>query len=337
MKTLIIGYGSIGKRHARNARSLGHQVVLLRHSGSNPNPDGLREYSRFEDVLASEGSIDAAVVCSPTPLHLEHVSKLIDCGIPFLLEKPPAIDVPATLQMSRMLDDTDAPRYDIAFNMRYYPPLRFIRNYLPNLGRVYCAQVWAGAYLPDWRPGVDYRTTTSAHAELGGGVHVELVHEIDYILWFFGMPAGVFATARQISDLEISTEDICSAVLLYENGMTVELHLDYLSRKRVRGCRIIAQNATLEWDMNTGQVSSVADSSQESDLLFGLEPGYDFNSTYIDEFKHFVRIIDGGAAPTVDIHTALGTMSILEAINISSQTGQRVELADLCIEQEALS
>ncbi len=334
MKTLVIGYGSIGRRHARNARRLGHEVVLLRHGGHDPNPDGLREYYDFDEVLASEGCIDAAVVCSPTSGHLDDVAGLVERGIPFLLEKPPAVDLSATRRMRRLLERPGAPRYDIAFNMRYYPPLRFIRHRLSDMGRVYCAQVWAGAYLPDWRPGVDYRTTSSARAELGGGVHVELVHEIDYILWFFGMPVSVFATARRISDLEITTQDLCSAVLLYEDGMTVELHLDYLSRKRIRGCRVIARDATLEWDMGAGQISCVTDGSQCGDLQFSLDPGYDFNNTYVEELAHFTRVVDEGAAPAVDIHTALNAMMVLDAINASSLSGRCVGLAEIQVEQE---
>ena len=190
MKILVIGYGSIGKRHAMNVKAAGHEAILLRHSKDNPNNDGLKEYYSFEETVTVE-KINGAIVCSPTSQHLHDVELLVQHKIPFLLEKPPATDLKSTLVMKKLLQDNGFGNYDIGFNLRYYPPLQFIRDFLPELGKIYSSRIYAGYYLPNWRKDIDYRETSSARKELGGGVHVELTHEIDYLLWFFGLPERV--------------------------------------------------------------------------------------------------------------------------------------------------
>ncbi len=328
MKILIIGYGSIGKRHAANVRSAGHEVVLLRHSKESPNNDGFREYYSFQEAIIGE-EIRGAIVCSPTSRHLPDVEQLVRHRIPFLLEKPPAVDLKSTLLMEKLLRERSFTNYEIGFNLRYYPALRFIRNFLPELGHIYSARIAAGYYLPDWRKGIDYRETSSASRELGGGVHIELAHEIDYLLWFFGCPEKVAGYINRISNLEISTEDICTALLKYQDGSIVELHLDYLSHRYLRSCQVIAENGTLEWEMNTGAVLYTMKGQKTAREIFTLSPDYDFNDTYLMEMEHFIGVINGRAKGTVSIADAITTMKVVEAIKISSEKEEWVCIKDV--------
>ena len=132
MKILVIGYGSIGKRHAKNVKALGHEVILLRHSKNNPNKDGFKEYHLFKDVIKHE-EIDGAIVCSPTSKHLDDVKLLVKNKIPFLLEKPTTIDLKSTISMEKLLQKNNFNDYDIGFNLRYYPALQHIKDFLPKL------------------------------------------------------------------------------------------------------------------------------------------------------------------------------------------------------------
>jgi len=318
MRILVIGYGSIGKRHAMNAKALGHEVILLRHSRSNPNNDGLKEYYLFEEVIKNE-EINGAIICSPTSKHLDDVELLVRHKIPFLLEKPPTADLESTLSMRKLLQNSGFNKYEIGFNLRHYPALQFIKDFLPNLGEIYCSRISAGYYLPNWRKNVDYRETSSAKRELGGGVRIELIHEIDYILWFFGCPERVVGYVNKISNLEISTEDICAALLKYEDDSIVELHLDYLSHRYLRGCQIIAENGTLEWDMNTGRVYYFGKNKEMPEDIFSLDSNYDFNDTYIRGLGNFIKTINGKIKSKVTIEDAVDMMKVLEAIKISSE------------------
>ncbi|MFC2004688.1 Gfo/Idh/MocA family protein [Chloroflexota bacterium] len=328
MRILVIGYGSIGKRHATNIRATRHEVVLLRHSKDNPNNDGFREYYSFEEAVAGD-KIDGAIICSPTSRHFPDVERLVHLRIPFLLEKPPSADLKSTLLMEKLLQKSGLKNYEIGFNLRYYPALKFIKDFLPELGKIYSSRIAAGYYLPYWRKGVDYRETTSASKELGGGVHVELVHEFDYLLWFFGSPERVIGYINRVSNLEISTEDICAALLRYQDGSIVELHLDYLSHRYLRYCQIIAENGTLEWDMNTGGVLYSMKGQETAEEVFSPDTDYDFNDTYIAELENFIGIVNRQAEGKVSIIDAIDTMKVLEAIKISSEKEEWVYLKDI--------
>ncbi|MBU0549753.1 MAG: Gfo/Idh/MocA family oxidoreductase [Candidatus Omnitrophica bacterium] len=326
MKILIIGYGSIGKRHAGNVIATGHQAILLRHAGNNLNTENLREYYALEDAIKSEGKIDAAIICSPTSRHLDDAAGLIKFDIPFLMEKPPAVDLNSALKLKKIIEKNKFKKYDIAFNLRHYPGLQFIKYYLPEMGRVYSARVSAGFYLPHWRENVDYRQMSSARKELGGGVHLDLIHEIDYILWFFGLPESVIGYINRISNLEISSEDICSAIFQYKDGSLVQLYLDYLSHKRLRGCQINAENSTLEWSMDSGRVMNSSRDKHQAEEIFKIDPAYDLNDTYIKELNNFLEVISGKSVAGVSIAEAVDTMRVLEAIKISSRKGKKVLL-----------
>jgi len=319
MKFVVIGYGSIGKRHARNAVKLGHDVTLLRHSKSNVNGDDLKEYYSLEEAIRTEGKIDGVLICSPTSRHLRDVEMVLEHNIPFLLEKPPTGDLQSTLDMVRLIRRKGFNDFEIGFNLRYYPVLRFIKEYLSNLGEIYSARVYAGYYLPNWRKGIDYRETSSAKRELGGGVHVELSHEVDYIVWLFGVPEKVYGYVNRISKLDISTEDICSAMLQYKDGSIVEIHLDYLSHKYLRGCQIIGENGTLEWDFNDKKVVYCEKGEVSSKDIFSLDPMYDFNNTYVEELENFIRIINNEGKSGTDLESSLRVMEIVEAIVNSSK------------------
>ena len=326
MKFLVIGYGSIGKRHAANALALGHEVVLLRHAAGSGNDRGLKEYASYDGVWAKEARIDGAIICSPTSQHLRDALVMGRKKIPFLLEKPPVMDLKAAGEFEKKLTALKFKRWDVAYNLRYYPVLRFIKEHLPKMGKIYCVRAYADYYLPHWRKGVDYRKTISASKALGGGVHRELVHEIDYVLWFLGMPEKVFGHVHRVSALEIDTEDMCSAILAYKNGTAVELHLGYLSQRLVRGCQIIAENGTLDWDMNSKKVSYQGKNDHENRDVFRLPDNYEFNQTYLDELEHFINMIKGRKPAMVSMQEAVGTMKVLAAIERSSRSGKWVPL-----------
>ncbi len=325
MKALVIGYGSIGRRHAANLAKLGNEIVLIRHTPRAEASGDFREYSSLEQALELEKP-DFAVIASPTPCHAADACNLIDHGVPFLLEKPPALDLDSTLRIQKAIHARNFRAYDLGFNLRYYPPVRFIKECLPGLGRIYAMRVAAGFYLPAWRPTMDYRQTTSAREELGGGVHIELVHELDYVLWFMGMPSRVVAHVARVGSLEISTADMCTAMLLYADGSIVELHLDYLSHKNLRGCQIIAERGTLEWSYTERKVDIYDPGNSGPREIFRLSPDYDFNQSYLEELRNFLDIVQGTGARLVDISHGVKVMKILDAMVKSSHSREWIDV-----------
>jgi predicted dehydrogenase len=320
MKALVIGFGAIGRRHADNLAALGHEVALLRHAPDGQPNGRFREYFELDEAVETEEA-DFAVIASPTPNHADDARRLLDRDLPFLLEKPPTGDLPGMQELHRQIALQGFERYDIAFNLRYYPPLLAIREHLPRIGRVASLRAAAGYFLPAWRPAVDYRKTTSASRALGGGVHIELVHELDYIIWFLGLPSRVLAHIATVGDLEIDSADLCAAVMQYDAGPVVELHLDYLAHKNVRGCQVTGTDGTIEWSFVDGAVTLYR-AGEAAEELFRLPRDYDFNETYLAELRHFARVAEGAAAPSVDTAQGLRVMQLLDGM-IAANSAQQ--------------
>jgi predicted dehydrogenase len=200
----------------------------------------------------------------------------------------------------------------------------FIKGFIKNLGEVYAAAVIAGSYLPEWRRG-DYRQVSSARRSMGGGVLLDLVHEIDYLSWFFGMPQRVLGYLNTVGKLDIDTEDLCVALLKYRNGSIITLNLNYLSKKRLRDGLVIGEHGTLTWEHATGQVIYHS-SAQAPQVVYTIPAGYDLNETYVAEANQFLsEVLRGGAGP-VTIEQAMDIMRVVDVIRQSASEERWVDV-----------
>jgi predicted dehydrogenase len=134
-------------------------------------------------------------------------------------------------------------------------------------GRVLSVHSTVGQYLPDWRPGQDYKKGVSAQAKLGGGALLELSHEIDYILWVFGDIQWVRATLATKSELELDVEDSAHLTLGIEqksskNNLIATLNVDFIRRDPIRECQVVCEFGTIKWDGLDNQIS-IYDSSRK--------------------------------------------------------------------------
>jgi predicted dehydrogenase len=114
--------------------------------------------------------------------------------------------------------------------------------------------VYCGSYLPDWRPNIDFRKTYSAIPELGGGVHIDLIHELDYLYWLFGMPKGVKRNFRSQSSLSILSFDYANYLLDY-NGFCANVVLNYFRREPKRNLELVFDDETWNIDLLKNQIT----------------------------------------------------------------------------------
>jgi len=246
-RVLIIGCGSIGRRHAANAARLATVAVvdeLPERSSETARSMGLQTYNSVDEGLASRP--DVVIVAAPHQTHVPLASKALAVGADVLIEKPlsTSLDgVPALLSQA----DQHGRKIHVVCNMRFHRGVAALRRSLPRIGRTLFARAQFGQYLPDWRPNVDYRTSYSARADMGGGIVLDAIHEIDYLVWFFGPVDRVTAETGRLSDLAIDVEDYAMLALTHRNGVRSEIHLDCLQRSKRRGCEIVGTDGTLVW------------------------------------------------------------------------------------------
>lgn len=285
MKIGVVGFGSIGRRHCENLLSLGEQQIGLLREKGNDNSLGLNEYTDSHKFFAEKW--DAIILSNPTSQHFNFLYEKISPTTACLIEKPVVANREEWTKLSQKFPESPA-YWMLAMNMRFHPAFEVIEEFLKKqgLGRVHSARFFVGQYLPDWRPSQDYRQSYSAKKNLGGGVVLDLIHEIDLALRFFGAPSEPLKSiCLQTGSLDIETEDLAECIYLGQKRELISIHLDYLARSYERKLEIYGSMGALSCDWATGKVEvKSADGSVQV-----LRPeGFDRNAMYVSELKYFL-------------------------------------------------
>tara|TARA_R110000796_G_scaffold171119_2_gene288110 strand:+ start:970 stop:1806 length:837 start_codon:yes stop_codon:yes gene_type:complete len=248
MKILIIGLGSIAKKHIH---ALGEVVddFKLYALRSSANPD---TYPGITNVTDAEGDYDYAIISSPSVNHLDDIKKLSNKHIPVMVEKP---FLTSREQIEEFKTITPTPNIYVACNMRFIPSfLQFVDRVYRDTSKVNEVTSYCGSYLPNWRA-TDYRDSYSAQSKLGGGVNLDLIHEFDLLYYMFGKPDNVIKRNKKYSTLELDTYDYSNYILEYKN-FEATVKLNYFRRDYKRYIEVVKENRTYYWELDKKEVST---------------------------------------------------------------------------------
>ena len=231
MEICIIGLGSIGQRHLKNIHAVAKvRGIAIATDVVEPRALGYLDAStralvrrRFA-TPAEAGRYDVMVVANPSQLHRETLAAVKDKAGFFFVEKPVFTEALAADALAPYVDER---KFYVACPIRHTKVYGFLAEFVPQ-NKVFCARAICSSYLPEWRPGTDYRRTYAAQ-EGSGGVKLDLIHEFDYLFTLFGLPKESYLLDGKFSDLELKSVDGVSFVGKYPQ-MTLELHLDYYGR-----------------------------------------------------------------------------------------------------------
>jgi predicted dehydrogenase len=269
---------------------------------------------------------DAALITGPASSHVATGLALARQGVPLFIEKPLSNTLEGVDALLRLCREKGLPLM-VGYNFRFHRPLQASRHALieGTIGRPLYLRAEVGQYLPDWRPGKDYRTSVSARADMGGGVVLELSHELDYARWLLGEVVYVQATTAKVSDLEIDVEDTAEVTLRFQSGAVGSIHLDMVQRTPTRSCRIVGSEGTLVWDAMTGCVSKYSALRKDWEVL-PSDDDVDRNEMYVAELKHFLDCVRSGQTPEVAGEDGKAVLEIALAVKRSSAEGRGIEL-----------
>lgn len=303
---LVLGAGSIGRRHARNLAAAGAAVALA-DPVAEPTADDPAGVKRIRWDDADPRRFAGVVVASPTVHHLAQAEAVAAAGVNVLVEKPLAT---TTLLGATLQDVNDQVR--VGFNLRFHAPVRQLVElvHAGAVGRVLSARLWFGYHLPSWRPGTDYRQSYSARADLGGGILLDAIHELDMAVWLLG-PGLTVDAARiaRVGDLELDVEDTVRAVLRTPDGAPVDIALDYLSRDYRRGIEVVGSDATVRLDWARG-VLEVDDGDRVQTTVADVP----VDRSYEAEAEAFLAWLGGADDLPVDVETALASLRLADEI-----------------------
>jgi predicted dehydrogenase len=336
-RVLVVGLGSIGQRHARNLRTLlGEDLLLsaLRSRRPEAAPDSESRAANdpavdcnggvfygLDEALAARPEI--VIVANPTSLHLAAASAAVRAGASVFIEKPISHDLTGVAEFAALVEERNAT-VAIGCQFRCHPALIELKTRLDQgaLGQIISAHAEQGEYLPSYHPSEDYRESYAARSDLGGGVILTQIHELDYLHWLFGVPQTVYAHGGRTGNLEIDVEDNVDAILGYgkdERPLSVHVHLDYLQRQPRRRCRVVGEDGSIEIDL---LAPSLVWTDAQGEIR--MEEDYSWLTRswlFLEEMRHFLDAVQHDTPVQVDLAHASDTLRMAVAVRESMRSG----------------
>lgn len=261
MNVIVVGYGSIGKRHSRILKQLKCSVSIVSRR------DIEVENSIFPSLESALISTRARfiVIANETKSHSVSLRELVRLGF----EGSVLVEKPVT---DGSTDEFDNVSFDIhvAYNFRFHSVIQRLKA-LVETEKIISVVAYVGQYLPNWRPGTDYRQSYSSQKKAGGGVLRDLSHELDFLTWLFGPFQEMCAIGGQFSHLEIDSDDMFSLLWSSMKCKAISLQLNYLDRTGRRFIVINADDSTLSADLISGEIRT--DSGSEI-LVYDRDMSY---------------------------------------------------------------
>lgn len=298
MRVLIVGLGSIGKKHvaALQALNVDADIFALRSKKESDKIPGVTNILSLEEL---SGAVDFVIISNPTNLHLETIKRFAELKVPLFIEKPLVRHLSEIDEVLAVVQAAGVPTY-IGCHMRHHPCLKFLHKRLDPT-TVQSAVVYCGSYMPEWVPGRDWKTIFRANEEMSGGVHLELIHEMDYVTWILGMPTSVKSHLERTGTLGVDVVDRAHYDLNFQNA-SATIDINYLDRIPRRTFDLKLANEIWHVDLLQFTVHS------------GDQEIFHSNSTirdvYREQMEYFLNCLAQGIPPMNSVQEAAKVLTL---------------------------
>jgi len=332
MQALVVGCGSIGKRHIENLLTLGVVDIGVCDTNAKQLKDvcdqyPVKGYMDLQDALTDRPQV--TLICTPTHHHLPAALAAAKAGSHLFIEKPLSNKLSDDIEHLTDVIAQQGLECLVGCNMRFHPAVVRMHKAIESglTGDPLSLRAHYGHYLPNWRPQQDYRLSYSSQRALGGGIILDAIHEIDYVQWFLGDAIEVFCYSQKISDFDIDVEDCADILIKFANDRVASIHLDFLDRVKRRSGDMVGSKGTMVWH-STGKKPEYATVELHFDNDTGQIDQFevDTNEPYLKELEHLLRCIDGTDEPLLDIKGATLDLKIALAAIESMTTGLPVKV-----------
>ena len=320
----IIGLGSIGKKHLRLLKEIRPDIeIIVMRSGHG---DTCKEEKIATKIVSSikkviDEGVQAAIISSPAILHLEQSLELAKSGVHLLIEKPLSHKSDGINELLKILNENNLIAM-VGYGLRYDPGAIHFKKLMDSnlIGDILHARIECGSYLPEWRPGSDYKKTVSAQSELGGGALSELSHELDYLHWFFGKPKDVQAQIRNSGLLDIDVEDQVDLLITSGQGYCISVQIDFNRRHLERKCKVLTTKGEVTWDAVNKNVTCNFVDKGETTYNYDNERDY----IYRKQLKVFIDCVENNNSPSVTIENGVDVVKLIDSVRDASINESKV-------------
>lgn len=340
---LFVGLGGVGQRHLRNLRSvMGDSVRILAYRKKNAQfvlnnrleiVEGKQlnqtyhvcNVNSLEEAFAE--NVDTVFICNPTSMHAEILKRALEAGCNVFIEKPIAESIDAIKEIDVSSWKSNQVVF-VGYQNRFHPCIIKLKQLLEvnAIGNIVSVFAEIGESVKTWHKYEDYKQMYACRKELGGGIVITQIHELDYLYYLFGMPESVYAVGGTLSDLDIDVEDVTDILMKYKRdslNIPITVHEDYLQNPAHRCCKVIGTKGKIELDLIKATICLY---DEQGNVLYNEEFHFDRNDMFLSELKSFIESIQTGSEPAISFEEGKKSLEIAMAARKSMQTGMPVKL-----------
>ncbi len=301
MRILVIGIGSIGRRHITNLKSLGHKVLAW--DASIPARESIHKELGIQvgfPVLGAWDKVDCCLICTPPDSHLYYATRAVEQGIPVFIEKPISdtlIGVDTLLQLAK----SKGVPLQVGYNLRFHSGLQQLKQHIGDIGTPLAFQSHFGQYFPDWRPEQDHKLSYSTKL----GILLESSHEFDYARWLLGEAVVMNSHVRNTGTVDFQAEDLADVQLLFNGSIPGSIHLNCIERTYSRWCNVIGSEGTMLWNY---QGEAGASFLGKTARFYGVPAP---TNMYKEEISSFLKCVTDGTTPEVTGEDGLAALKLV--------------------------
>ena len=299
-RVLFIGLGGAGQRHLRiisrilpNAELIAYRQLEktpLLNSDFSVNSDSTIESKYNIDIYhdlnnAYKRNPDLVIISTPTSLHCEHIIKASEEGVAIIVEKPGSINSLEASRVSEVLKKNNT-KFLISFQRRFHPLAIKLKGLIEEKGMdtINYIDVKVSSYVPAWHPYEDYKKLYACKSLLGGGVLLTESHEIDFIIWLFGLPASITSKISSRKNLSLDVEDSARLLLIY-GKLKINIELDFMSKNSERIIHVKSDSESYSLNLE----SQVLEFINEKGLTSTDEIIISNDKMFEDQFNYFIN------------------------------------------------
>lgn len=309
MKILFIGLGSIGQRHLQNLKKIkeykNSEIYCLRFSSHNLYiKDGVarevENLNNFYNILTLNDLSEAlsikpevVFITNPSSKHVFYAIEFARIGSSLFIEKPLSSSMEGIKELEELVIKNDIICM-IGFQLRFHSFIKEIKNIITEntYGNIINAQMEWGTYLPSHHPYEDYKNSYASRKDLGGGVILSLIHELDLLLFLFGEVKDFFIVEGQNSTIGIEVEDTISSLFRFQNNeknIPVSLNLSFSQIFETRSIKISFSDALLELNLQTNRL--LVKDNKRTIVDKKVLDTFNRNDMFINEIEYFMTNI----------------------------------------------
>ena len=338
---LVIGYGSIGRRHVFNILKNTNFKIIIISKRNKIIKNDFKQISQniIDNRLEISNSLEKSFLQNPkiafisneTSKHISVGIKLAKKGIDIFIEKPLSNSLHDIKEFEKIIINKKLISM-VGCNFRFFPPFKEIRKLVDKkiMGQIYSIQLENNSYLPDWHPYENYEKGYAANKNLGGGVTLTQIHELDYLCWVFGLPIEVTTIVDKISSLKIDVDDISESILKFANSSIAKIHLDFIQRPFYKSCKIIGSKGIISWNSDENEIK-LFDSKKQKWNKHKILNNYKLsnekiNQMYVDELLYFLNCVKKRNQPMNNLSEAKTILNVALSMKQSSNLKKTIKI-----------